>query len=161
MKKLLTLAFCALLGSLMWAASPVNSHANPFQDDLSRLDDEFAGITQLEQLVEERHATYSELAAEYNTLLQNVNNDTDIFTSIFGTGSPDDDKLLGISGFLWGFCTGLLGIGILGVILVYVAVEGDAKKREGKKAIIGCVIGSLLPVIIWLGFFAASAWWAY
>jgi hypothetical protein len=161
MKKLLTLAFFALLGGAMWAASSNSTPANPFQDDLSRLENELAGMSQLEQLVEERNATYSELAAENNTLLQNVNNDTDIFTSIFGTGSPDDEKLLGISGFLWGFCTGLLGVGILGVILVYVAVEGDAKKSEGKKAIIGCIIGSLLPIIIWLGFFAASAWWTY
>lgn len=159
MKKLLTLAFCALLGGVMWAASPNNTPANPFQDDLSRLENEFAGMSQLEQLVEERNATYSELAAENNALLQNVNSNNDVFSSIFGSVSPDGEKLLGISGFWWGFCTGLLGIGILGIILVYVAVEGDAKRREGRNAIFGCLIASILPVIIWLGFFATSPWW--
>ncbi|HLP96564.1 MAG TPA: hypothetical protein VK168_21125 [Saprospiraceae bacterium] len=155
MKKLLTLAFCALLGGVMWASTPNNTPANPFQDDLSRLENEFAGMSQLEQLVEERNATYSELAAENNALLQNVNSDTDIASSLLGSVAPDDERLLGIPGFWWGFC-----FGILGIILVYVAVEGDAKKREGKKAIIGCAIWSVIWIVLYFGIFAASAWWA-
>ncbi|MBL7806250.1 MAG: hypothetical protein JNN28_00445 [Saprospiraceae bacterium] len=155
MKKLLTLAFCALLGGVMWAASSNNTPANPFQDDLSRLENEFAGMSQLEQLVEERNATYSELAAENNTLLQNVNSDTDIASSLMGSVAPDGERLLGIPGFWWGFC-----LGVLGIILVYVAVEGDAKKREGKKAIIGCAIWTVVWLVLYLGFFASAAWFA-
>jgi hypothetical protein len=139
MKKLLTLVFCALLGGVVWAASPGNTQANPFQDDLSRLDNEFAGISQLEQLVEERNATYSELAAENNVLLQNVNSDTDIAASLLNAMAPDDERLLNIPGFWWGFC-----LGILGVILVYVAIDGETKQREGKKAMVGCLIRSAL-----------------
>lgn len=155
MKKLFTLAFFALLGSALWAASPSTTPANPFQDDLSRLDKEFAGMTQLEQLVDERNATYSTLAAENNTLLNTVTSDNDIAASLLGSVAPDGDRLLGIPGFWWGFCLGLLG-----VILVYVAVEGDARKSEGKKAIIGCAIWSVLYVIAYLliwGAWAASA----
>lgn len=155
MKKLLTLAFCALLGGVMWAASSNNTPANPFQDDLSRLENEFAGMSQLEQLVEERNATYSELAAENNALLQNVNSDTDIASSLMGSVAPDGERLLGIPGFWWGFC-----LGVLGIILVYVAVEGDAKKREGKKAIIGCAIWTVVWLVLYLGFFASAAWFA-
>ncbi len=155
MKKLLTLAFCALLGGALWASTPNNTPANPFQDDLSRLENEFAGMTQLEQLVEERNATYSELAAEQNTLLQNVNSDTDIASSLLGSVAPDDERLLGIPGFWWGFC-----LGVLGIILVYVAVEGDAKKREGKKAIIGCAIWSVIWLVLYLGFWGTAAWFA-
>jgi hypothetical protein len=155
MKKLFTLVFFALLGSALWAASPSTTPANPFQDDLSRLDKDFAGMTQLEQLVEERNATYSTLASENNALLNNVTSDNDIAASLLGSVAPDGDRLLGIPGFWWGFCLGLLG-----VILVYVAVEGDARKSEGKKAIIGCAVWSVLYVIAYLliwGAWAASA----
>ena len=152
MKKLFTLVFFALLGSALWAASPSTTPANPFQDDLSRLDKDFAGMTQLEQLVEERNATYSTLASENNALLNNVTSDNDIAASLLGSVAPDGDRLLGIPGFWWGFCLGLLG-----VILVYVAVEGDARKSEGKKAIIGCAVWSVLYVIAYLLIWSAWA----
>lgn len=155
MKKLLTLAFFAMLGASVWAASPATTSANPFQDDLSRLDNEFAGMTELEQLVETRNATYTDLAAENNSLLQNVTNDNNIAGSLLGSVAPDGDRLLGIPGFWWGFCLGLLG-----VILVYVAVEGDARKSEGKKAIIGCAVFTVIYIIAYLliwGAWAASA----
>ena len=155
MKKLFTLAICALLGGTMWAASLNNTPTNPFQDDLSRLDQEFAEITALEQLVAEKNATYSQLANEQNTLLQSVTSDNNIASTLLGSVAPDGERLLDIPGFWWGFCLGLLG-----VILVFVAVDGEAGKREGKKAIIGCIIGSLLSTLIYLvlwGAWAASA----
>lgn len=155
MKKIFTLVFCALLGGTLWASSPSSTPSNPFQDDLSRLDNEFAGMTELEQLVEENNATYSQLASENNTLLNNVTSDNNIASSLLGSVAPDGDRLLGIPGFWWGFC-----LGILGIILVYVAVEGDAKKSEGKKAIIGCAIWSVLWLVLWFGLLASGAWWA-
>jgi len=155
MKKLFTLVFFALLSGALFAASPSAAPANPFQDDLSRMDNAFAGMTELEQLVEARNATYTALASENNSLLNNVSSDNDIATSLLGSVAPDGDRLLGIPGFWWGFC-----LGILGVILVYVAVEGDARKTEGKKAIIGCAIFTVIYVIAYLliwGAWAASA----
>ena len=155
MKKLFTLVFFALLSGALFAASPSAAPVNPFQDDLSRLDNAFAGMTELEQLVEARNATYTALASENNSLLNNVSSDNDIATSLLGSVAPDGDRLLGIPGFWWGFC-----LGILGVILVYVAVEGDARKTEGKKAIIGCAIFTVIYVIAYLliwGAWAASA----
>jgi len=155
MKKLFTLVFFALLSGALFAASPSAAPVNPFQDDLSRLDNAFAGMTELEQLVEASNATYTALASENNSLLNNVSSDNDIATSLLGSVAPDGDRLLGIPGFWWGFC-----LGILGVILVYVAVEGDARKTEGKKAIIGCAIFTVIYVIAYLliwGAWAASA----
>ncbi len=155
MKKLFTLAFFALLGGALWAASPSTTPANPFQDDLSRLDNDFAGMTELELLVEANNATYSQLASENNALLNNVTKDNNIASSLLGSVAPDGDRLLGIPGFWWGFC-----LGILGVILVYVAVEGDAKKTEGKKALIGCAVWTVIYVLLYLviwGAWAASA----
>lgn len=155
MKKLFTLAFFAVLSTALWAASHNTAPANPFQDDLSRLDKDFAGMTQLEQLVEERQATYTQLASENNALLNNVSSDNDIASSLLGSAAPDGDRLLGIPGFWWGFC-----LGVLGIILVYVAVEGDARKSEGKKAMIGCAVWSVIWIFAYLliwGAWAASA----
>lgn len=155
MKKIFTLAICTLVGAALWASSPSATPANPFQDDLSRLDNEFAGMTELEQLVVANNATYTQLASENNALLSNVTNDNDIAASLLGSAAPSGDRLLGIPGFWWGFC-----LGILGIILVYVAVEGDAKKVEGKKAILGCAIWSVLWLVLWFGLLASGAWWS-
>jgi hypothetical protein len=156
MKKIFaTLTTVALFAGALLASSANTTPANPFQDDLSRLDREFDGLNQLEQVVNDRNATYTELAAENNPLLNNVTNERDIAASLLGTAAPDGDRLLGIPGFLWGFC-----LGILGIILVYVAIDDPAaKKREGRQAIIGCaiwtVVWTVLYLLIW-GAWAAS-----
>lgn len=155
MKKFFTLVFFALVSSALWASSPASTPANPFQDDLSRLDQEFAGMSALEQVVNDRNATYSDLATEQNTLLNSVTADNDIASSLLGSAAPSGDRLLGIPGFWWGFC-----LGILGIILVYVAVDGEARKSEGKKAIIGCAIWSVLWIVLWFGLLASGAWFA-
>ncbi len=94
MKKLFSLAFFVLVGAALWAASSSTTPSNPFQDDLSRLDNEFAGMTQLEQLVETTNSTYTQLAAENNTLLSNVTSDhQDISASLLGAGGEMDKTL--------------------------------------------------------------------
>lgn len=133
----------ALLGCTSWAASSGATSGNPFQDDLSRLDHSFAGMSELEQLVESRNASYTELAAENNSLLNHVTSDQDISATLLGAAAPSGDRLLGIPGFCWGFCLGLLGI-----ILVYVALDGETRKSEGRQAILGCVIGSLVSILL-------------
>ena len=153
MKKFFTLAMVALLSGTLWAASPGTTAGNPFQDELSRFDQAFEGMSELEQLVEARNATYTELASENNSLLNHVTSDKDIATTLLGAAAPDGDRLLGIPGFWWGFCLGWVGI-----ILVYVAVDGEARKSEGRKAIVGCVIGSVLSIVLWFGFLAANGW---
>jgi hypothetical protein len=151
MKKFFTLIVLAFLGGTLWAASPGTTPGNPFQDELSRLDQEFAGISELEQLVEARNTSYTDLAAENNSLLNHVTSDKDISTTLLGAAAPSGDRLLGIPGFCWGFCLGLLGI-----ILVYVALDGETRKSEGRQAILGCVIGSLvsllLSIVYWYSF---------
>jgi len=151
MKEIFIWVFFALVGSPVWASSPANIPANPFQDDLSCLDHEFAGMSALEQLVNERNATYITLAAEQNALLNSVIADNDIASSLVSSAAPSSERLLGISGFWWGCCFSLLG-----VILVYVALDGDLGKEEGKKAVIGCLILPAVIVLLYLVLFALS-----
>ena len=151
MKKLFTLAFCTLLGGALWASALHTTPANPFQDDLSRLDEEFSGMTQLEQLVDARQASYAELAAEQNTLLCNVTSDNNIAASLLGSVAPDGETLMGIPSFWWGFCLSWIGI-----LLIYTAIEGDARKREGKKAILGCLIGRVVSYAIFFLIYALA-----
>jgi hypothetical protein len=143
MKKLFTLAFFTMLGGVIWASSLHTTPANPFQDDLSRFDNDFSGMTQLEQLVNARNASYTELAAEHNALLSNVTSDHDIAASLLDSVAPDGETLLGIPGFWWGFCLSWIGI-----LLIYTAIEGDARQSEGKKAILGCLIGRVVGYAI-------------
>lgn len=129
--------------------------AGLFQDDLSRFDRELSGLNALEQTVGQTGETYSQLAAQNNPLLENVAKNGDISAALLG-GAGNEDRLLGIPGFVWGFCLGLLG-----VILVYVAIDDDAaKKHEGKQAIIGCAVWTVLWLVLWFGLFATGAWWA-
>lgn len=152
MKKFFTFAIVAFIGSALWASSPSNTPSAAFQEDLTRFDSEFAGMSALEQLVEARNASYTELAAENNNLLNTVTSDNDIASSLLGGVAPGDDRLLGIPGFWWGFCLGLLG-----VILVYVAVDGDAKKKEGRSALIGCAVWGVIWVVFYLLIWGAWA----
>lgn len=125
------------------------------QDDLSRIDNEFAQLDQLEQTVNQSGQTYTQLAAENNPLVQQLTYNGDISATLLG-GAAGDERLWGIPGFFWGFC-----LGILGIILVYVVLEDSAaKKREGRQAMIGCAVWVVLWVVLWLGFLGSAAWWA-
>lgn len=160
MRKMLHTFLLAVLvcGSAM-ASTPASNPNLPapksefFSDDLNALDREFDGLNQLEEAAAGRNATYSELASENNPLLKNVSADSDIASSLLGAAAPKDDRLLGIPGFLWGFCFGLIG-----VVLVYVAIDDeDAKKREGKSALIGCAVAYAIIGVFYAIAIAASA----
>lgn len=94
MKRHLTLLFLVLLSNIIWAAQPGKSPSNLFQDELSCLDEAFGGIAQLEQEVAERHATYSQLALENNSLLKYVTSENqDISASLLGASGQLDETL--------------------------------------------------------------------
>lgn len=160
MRKMLhTLLLAVWVGGTAMASSPATNPNLPapksefFSDDLSALDREFDGLNQLEQTAAERNATYSDLAAENNALLKILSADRDLSASLLGAAAPSDDRLLGIPGFLWGFCFGLIG-----VVLVYVAIDdADAKKREGKSALIGCAVAYAIIGVFYAIAIAASA----
>lgn len=149
MQRLLTLwAFSALVINLSFASTPLQSSQTVFNPDLSSWDCELAALSELEQLVEESGMSYKQLEQSDPQLAARVLPGGDLSESLVGSTSPDQERLLGIPGFLWGFCCSAVGM-----FLVYLAIDDpEAKKREGRQAILGCAVGTLLwtGLYIWL-----------
>jgi hypothetical protein len=121
-KTLLTLwmlfSLLATLGAANPAASPKNGPINPFQDELSRIDASFANLQELETRVETCNATYTQLAAEGNPLLQFVQDDhQDISNSLLEAGGRTESAV-GIVLLVLGIIVALL----VGCCLFIVAV---------------------------------------
>jgi hypothetical protein len=137
---------CFFFPLLLTAGTPAS--ANPFSDQTACWDQEFEALTELEQLAETTGLSLSQLQASGHPLADVVINDDDVAASLIGAAAPEDERLMGIPGFLWGFCCSFIG-----AFLVYLAIDDPvAKKREGSQAIIGCAIGTLFWVglYVWL-----------
>jgi len=152
MKKIISTLFISLFSaSIIFAVvpktppsgTPINK-ATFLKDDLSQIDNEFEDLQLLEDLVLETDATASKLKAADNDLIYFLDEDASIENSILAMAAPDDERPLGIGGFIWGFCLGLVG-----VIVVYVAIDDpELKKKEGRNAIFGCIVSTLIGGII-------------
>ncbi len=153
MQKLLTFFLFSLLASNVGLAStPSNVLSNIFHDDLSRLDSEMTGLSQLEQLVQETYATQTQLVKENNPLAQQLLPNNNLAGSLFASSAPEHERLMDIPGFLWGFCCSFVG-----VFLVYLSIDDpEAKKKEGRQAIIGCAVGTVL----WTGMYVLAIFYA-
>lgn len=138
----------ALAISLAFASTPFQPYKEVFNPDLSAWDCELAALTELEQWVEGTGMSYTELKEANPNLAAHVLPGDQLSQSLLSSTSPDQERLLGIPGFLWGFCCSAVGM-----FLVYLAIDDpEAKKREGKQAILGCAVGTLLwtGLYIWL-----------
>jgi len=137
-----------LTANFLFAASPSIISPNIFNDDLLKLECEMTELTQLEQLVLETNTTQSQLLKENNPMISCLSGDENIAASLFGGTAPQQERLMGIPGFLWGFCCSGFG-----VLLVYLSIDDPiAKKKEGVQSIIGCAVGTLLwaGLYLWL-----------
>lgn len=143
MKRNLILILIFLFGGMLHAAVPSLILTNPFQDDLNRMDILFADMTELEKVVEASHATYSEIAAANNPLLNSVTSEKDISAFFLYGMEPDNGWMPGLPGFLLGFFLGWLGI-----LIAYLAFEGEARKKETRAAWIGCAVANVVLLII-------------
>ncbi len=125
------------------------TNSNPFNDNLSAMEQEFSGLNALEQEVDARNVTYNELAAENSALLNTVTENQDLGNALLGAGGRGDDTALGIPGFWWGFCLGLVG-----VLVVALTIDNDrAKKEQIRKSLIGCLVGSVTWTLLYILFF--------
>lgn len=141
------------LAATGFAASAVSVQLSSlFKDDLSCYDAEMQSIAQLELWVATTGDTYPELAASGHPLAGAVDKDYDLSRSLLGMHTPEDNGLLGIPGFLWGFCCSFFGI-----ILVLVSIDDDEiRKRETGLAALGCATGCLIWVALYVWLLAVA-----
>lgn len=142
----LSFFFLAATPGILGASSITTVEPNPFQDDLSMLEAQLGALEELECWVQQTHATQTQLIEEGHDLALSLLKTGDLSSTILGSAAPSGERLLGIPGFLWGFCCS-----IIGMFLVYVAIDDPAsRKKEGAQAIYGCAAGTLVVVGLYL-----------
>lgn len=129
MKKL-TSTLCALFFVALAAVASTPDAA--FDFDEAAIEQEFAAIEQIESFVTANDGvTLSQLSAEKTELLNGV-------TLLEDTSAVFTTKEMPIvGGFWWGCC-----LGIVGLALVYFISDND--RDQVKKALIGCIISTLV-----------------
>lgn len=144
MKKVLLALLLAAVFHSTQASTPTNNL--PFAaEEPARIEQEMAGLQQLENEVTTHNLTYSDLVAQAHPLLSVVSPAYSTGAALVGSAAPDE-RLLGIPGFFWGCC-----FGVLGIVLMYVAIEDPkARKREANQAMVGCAIATIFSVALYL-----------
>ncbi len=110
--------------------------ADYFNLDKSFVATEMAELNALETFVQENSGlTYADVAQADQALVANI-----MPLDQSHIGIIHGEPALGIPGFVWGFCCGLLGI----LIVYLVAKDTD----QTKQAAIGCLVSGLVSVIL-------------
>jgi hypothetical protein len=111
-------------------------------DDKSSLAQEFESLNALEAKIKAENLTFSDLDAK---TVSSLSLKEDVQGSLVAVAGADDLPL-GIPGFWWGFCLGLVGI-----LLVYILMEDSPdRKEETKKALIGALIWVGVWILLWI-----------
>jgi hypothetical protein len=147
MKKLPLLLLATLLTFGLGA-----NNADLFKVDDEKLNEEFAELNKLEQIVTNTEdATFQKLQADHAGLMESIGLKSDITTGIMGLYY---EPPLGIPSFVWGLC-----IGVAGILVVYLVTEDT---DETKKALWGCVAGTALYALLYVLYIiilGSSFWW--
>jgi hypothetical protein len=116
-------------------------NADLFSYDKNQLNNEFADLDMLENYVKINEGiTLTSLINENHPLIAGIS-----FSNPFNLSMPFSEPPLGIPSFWWG-CI----IGVWGVAVVYFVTED---KEETKLALKGCVIGTLVWIILYFGLY--------
>jgi hypothetical protein len=106
----------------------------------------FAGITDLDQyLAMNNGKTYSEVSQDNSALLTGVSSTTSLPLS-----AASGELALGIPSFLWGCAFGWVGL-----LIVYLVTDKD--KEQTRKALWGCVVGTVIQVGLYIAVFATAS----
>ena len=128
----------------------VDNISQQLKSDQILLVDEFKSLDQVEQRIKEGNLTFADLDAE---TIKKLALKEDVKSSLVAVAGADDLPL-GIPGFWWGFCLGLVGI-----LLVYILMEDSPdRKEETKKALIGALIWVGIWILLWVAILGSSAW---
>lgn len=140
MKKIL---FVILLG-IAAIFNVAASKSSIFSYDKEQLTKELTTLNTVEQYVKTNDITYSELLVN-NKDIANVLSFKDVYNLSLAEAEPP----LGIPSFWWG-CI----FGVAGILVVYLITED---KSEVMKAFKGCVVGTLISLVLYIIYIAALA----
>ena len=147
MKKAMFLLFAVVFVSSLFAKK-----ADLFHYEHHRVDLALTTVNQIDRIVTQNNWDLNELQQNFNAARSGLLSQL-----------PDDEKLLGIPGFVWGgvmalvgggigcFAAGNIGIwiasfligGLIGTLMVYLVTES---KKQTEGALIGCVASTAVSV---------------
>ena len=126
----------------------VDNISQQLETDQVILKDAFQSLDQLEKKIKHEQLTFAELDAD---IVQSLALKEDVQGALVAVAGADDLPL-GIPGFWWGFCLGLVGI-----LLVYILMEDSPERKEQtKKAVIGALIWVGIWILLWLVVFSSA-----
>jgi hypothetical protein len=134
-KTLLTSLFALIIAvSCVFAGN-----ADLFSYDQDQLNNEFTELNMLENYVKINEGiTLTSLINENHPLIAGIS-----LSNPFNPAIPFGEPPLGIPSFWWGCC-----IGVWGIAVVYFVTED---KDETKQALKGCVVGTLIGLVLYVG----------
>ncbi len=109
----------------------------------AEIDAELMQLDQLSNFIQSENITHKELLENKSFDISKLNLKSTTSSSEFV--AQGSDKVLGIPGFIWGFCLGLIGI-----LIVFIAMEeGPDRKKEVRSALLGCIVWTVLYVVLY------------
>lgn len=137
MKKLLVSALLVFFASFTIFAND----ADLFKLDYNSVQNEFTELNQLgDMITANADLTYSTLK------LTNENLVTSLRLVAEGAQADGKNPVLGIPSFVWGCC-----LGVPGLLVVYFVSDQD--KVETKKALMGCITGTVVYTVSWIVYY--------
>ena len=126
----------------------VDAISQQLEADQLLMQSEFQSLDALEQKVKTENLTFVDIDP---STIQELSLKEDVRGSLVAVAGADDLPL-GIPGFWWGFCLGLVGI-----LLVYILMEDSPERKEQtKKAVIGALIWVGIWLLLWLVVFGSA-----
>ncbi len=145
MKRYLLFSLLMLTSLFVFANGDPGKLANKFTQKQTEVNDQMFKMQEIDRILKDENLTYKQLAEKYPDLVNSTNLAPTVDDGIFDKAA---DSPLGIPGFWWGFCLGLVGI-----LIVYLSMdEGADRKEQVKNALIGCVIWTGLWLIFYFVF---------
>lgn len=119
------------------------------EDGKSAIELELEALLNASSIIDSENLSYDEFSADHEALATSLNLESEVDTGIF---EGSENAPVGIPGFWWGFC-----FGILGLVVVYVAMEDtEERKEQAKNALIGCVASTVVFSLFYIILFAAA-----
>ncbi len=145
MKKIFTTLLTLAIASTITVAGGNDPEKDPFKIDMSAQSSAMEQLDELESLVQMEGLKMQDINSDNGARFNDLNLDR----NYSGMSSmADGEHALGIPPFLWGFC-----LGIAGIAVVYFVTEDN---EQTKKALLGCVISTVVGTVLYFVLFAAA-----